>query len=87
MVDYLPLRYMNKFKNNTSYEESEEIDRIQTNVTNRFLMTGVRLCEHFNNFDCDFFNGLLKIETSEYKHQEGNIIYDLYESIKTNKKR
>ena len=87
MVDYLPIRYMNKMKNNISYEETEEVDRIQTNVTNKFLMTGIRLCEHFDNLDYDFFNGLLKIEAKEYKHQQDNIIYDLYEAVNKTKKR
>ena len=87
MLDYLPLRYINKLKDEISEEQMEEIDRIQNNITNKFLMTGVRLCEHFNNFECDVFEGLLKIDVSEYNHQEGNIIYDLYESIKTGKNR
>ena len=87
MTDYLPIRYMNKLKNDVTDEDINKIDKIQTNITDKFLMTGVRLCEHFDNLDCDFFNGVLKIDVSEYKHQEGNIIYDLYESIKTMKKR
>lgn len=87
LIDYLPLRYANKFKSNISEEEVKEIDRIQTNITNKFLMTGVRLCEHFDNMDYDFFNGILNICLDNYKHQEGNIIYDIYESIKTIKKR
>ena len=68
-------------------EKIEEIDRIQTNITNKFLMTGIRICEHFDNFAYDFFEGILKIDTRDYKHHEGNIIYDLYESIKQNKNR
>lgn len=87
MVDFMPSRYLNRLKNDVTAEEIDEIYRIQLNSTDRFLMTGARLCEHFNNMKGDFFNGIFKIEVGEYKHQEGNIIYELYESINNMKKR
>lgn len=89
MTDYLPLRYQNKLGNIKNEDDLNEINRIQKNATNRFLMTGARLCHHFQNWECHFFNGIQRIYVKEYSKfsRENNIIYDLFESIQHHKKR
>ncbi len=86
MPDYLPLRYINKIKDGDQ-EKIEKTDAIQTNITDKLLMTGVRLCEHFDHLDCGFDCGILEINMNDYKLQEGNIIYDLYESVNKHYKK
>lgn len=89
MTDYLPLRYQNKLGNIKNEDDLNEINRIQKNATNRFLMTGARLCHHFQNWEYNFFNGIQRIyvKESNKSSREDNIIYDLYESIQPHKKR
>lgn len=83
MPDYLPLKYQNKIGVlNSKKEDSQEADRIQKNITNRFLLTGLRLSEHFDNLSTDFFNGYLTLKKEQYTHKEGNILYNLYETMK-----
>ena len=84
MTDYLPLRYQNKIKKIRSEEDIIEIDRVQANATNKFLMTGARLVEHFDNIEGYFNNGILELDISPYTKQTGNIIYELFESIRNN---
>lgn len=83
MIDYLPLRYMNKV-NNKNDEQIAKINNIQRNITDKFMMTGVRLATHFQHLDCGIEYDILNIEVNKYNHQEGNIIYELYESVNKN---
>lgn len=83
LVDYLPLRYQNKLGVlKQQGKDLESADALQKNITNKFMFTGARFCEHFENADFEFVNSYLKINVETYNHQCGNIIYDLYESIK-----
>jgi len=82
LIDYLPLKYHNrigvlKAKN----IDIEEANKIQTNVTNKFILTGERFCEHFDNADFYYINGFFNIYMEQYEQQYGNIIYDIYESL------
>ncbi len=81
--DYLPLRYMNKIGLlNQKGESLEEADRIQTNITNKLLLTASRITLHF---DCSNISlngdGFLQLEFDSRQKSKDNIITDLYNSI------
>ncbi len=81
MNDYSPLRYMNRVGVFSSRnDDTNKVDSIQTNITNKFLLTGLRLCEHFD-FPNYFFNNLFMFKKSGYVKKDDNIIYTLYESL------
>lgn len=87
MSDFLPLRYQNKAQQDPKRRPNdEELDRIESNVINKFLLTGARFCEHFDNATLDFNNGYLNIKMDKYTPKQGNIIYSLYESINSSKR-
>lgn len=82
MPDFLPLRYQNKHKETEI--QQEKVDREQTNITDKFLMTGVRLCEHFDQMECGFENGFLEIENNNNtcsNNLQRDVIHELYESV------
>lgn len=89
MPDYLPLRYNNKYKVCKDNKDYEEIDKIQKNLTDRFLMTGVRFCEHFPNFDYNFYNGLLQIQigNGNVSDKERTLVHEFFDSVNESAKK
>lgn len=87
MPDFLPLRYQNVKKDTEEKEIKANIH--QTNITDKFLMTGVRLCEHFDNIECGFENGFLEMYVDKYvpSRTKTDEIYKLYESVKEKENR
>ena len=87
---YLPLRYTNKLETlKIKGLDLNEADRIQSNLTNKLLFTGLRLCEHFNRSEI-YLNddGFLKIKFNPSRKNDDNIIKDIYNSINfSNKKK
>ena len=84
MIDFLPVRYINKEGVLIQRNESlEELERIQTNITNKFLFTGVRLCMHFDNSSYDLNNGYLEINFNDKTSNRDNVLFDFYDSIKS----
>lgn len=85
---FLPFRYANKAgvlkcKN----IDENEADRIQNNITNKFLFTAIRICEHFDKSSFDYIDGnYLELQFNPATSKTDNIIYDLYHSITANKK-
>ena len=86
--DYLPLRYTNKLGTlKTKSIDYDEADRIQANLTNKLLFTGIRLCEHFTSSSISFDTpNYLEIEFNPLANDKNNIIFDLYDAI-TQKKQ
>jgi len=86
--DLLPLRYSNKagsLKNKCTDEN--EADRIQSNLTNKLLFTGIRLCYHFKFSDYSFdIPSFLEIEFDPSTIIKDNIVFDIYNSVQTPKK-
>lgn len=86
---YLPLRYINKVGLLKSKgEEIQEADRIQTNITNKLLLTASRISLHFDNSNISLNNdGFLQLEFDSHQKDNDNIITDLYNSIYKDKKK
>lgn len=85
----LPLRYMNKVGtlNKRKIDESEA-NRIQSNLTNRLLLTGARICEHFDSSKYDLLdNSFMELEFNPKFNSVDNIIFQLYNTTnRINKK-
>lgn len=85
-TDYFPLRYMNKSGvNKVRNLDIEEVNRIQTNLTNRFFDLVERLAYHFNNSQYTFDDfGYLDLQFDDHCLDHDNIIYDFYNAVKNN---
>lgn len=91
-VPYMPLRYDSHITsriNNHSSEEAEiEADRIQYNVTNKFLNTFARYQYHFSNstftFDDITENAKLVLPKKKKQYTGDNLIYQIANSISYN---
>ena len=87
--DYLPLRYINKVGVlNDKGEDIAEADRIQTNVTNKLLLTASRVGLHFDNSEISLnSDGFLQLQFNSSQKNKANIITDLYNSISLSSKK
>ena len=82
--DYFPLRHMNKkgLLEHINADENE-IDRIQTSLTNKLALLAERFAYHFKNSDYSFDDfGYIDFNFSDSSLDEDNIITDFYNAIK-----
>jgi len=85
--DYLPIRYQNKAGVLKSKKEDlNEVDRIQNNLTNRLLLTALRLSLHFDKSECSFNDNFFQLDFDPNTSNTDNIIYDIYNSLNSTKK-